>query len=105
MDNNALVNLLFTGATALAGLILVFLGGVIVAYESFDPTAKSFVRPKYLKRAWLTFSGFASALVSALASLVWYWVDSPHIINLSLLGFLIACLVLCVVAILAVKEV
>ncbi len=105
MDKSALVNLLFSGSTALAGLILIFFGGMIVAYEAYDPTAKLFVRKKYLIRTWMSFSGFLSALLSALAALSWYWFDSIHIVNLSLVAFLISCLILVIVAILAAKEV
>jgi hypothetical protein len=105
MDKSALVNLLFSGSTAFAGLILIFLGGMIVAYEAYETTARSFVRKKYLIRTWLSFSGFLSAILSALAALSWYWLDSINVINLSLAAFLASCLILVVVAILAVKEV
>ena len=46
MDTNMLINLLFAGGTGLAGLILVFLGGIINAYESYDTVGKKAVQSK-----------------------------------------------------------
>src|SRR5438876_10298448 len=65
-----LINLLFGGGVALAGLILVFLGGVISAFDSFDETAKDAVRGGYRRRAWLGFSGFVLSLSSAGSALI-----------------------------------
>jgi hypothetical protein len=43
----------FSGASALAGLILVFLGGVLSSYDSFDTDAKFAVRARYRRNgAW-----------------------------------------------------
>ena len=53
-----IANLLFTGGTALAGLVLVFLGMIINAFESYDSTQKSAVVSRYKKRAHWSLSGF-----------------------------------------------
>jgi hypothetical protein len=75
MDLPSLVSHLFAGGTAFAGLVLVFLGGVITAYESYDPTQKSAVRKKYQARAWVAFTGFVTALLSAVAALLASWTE------------------------------
>ncbi|MCB0118005.1 MAG: hypothetical protein H6634_07755 [Anaerolineales bacterium] len=105
MDTGTLVNMLFSGGTALAGLILVFLGGVINAYESFEPTAREFVQPKYRLRAWISLIGFLFSILSALSALAWYWMNLPILTYISLTAILIAFAVLIAIAILAVKEV
>lgn len=63
-------------ATALAGLILVFLGATATAFDSYETREKSTVRPRYQRRAWFAFVGFALALVSALCALVAKWLTN-----------------------------
>lgn len=105
MDINALVNLLFSGGTALAGLILVFLGGVLNAYESFDPASREFAKQKYRFRIKASLFGFLSAVLSALSALAYYWFSRPYIIQVSLFAMLVSFGLLMLIAILAVKEV
>ncbi len=55
-------------ATALAGLLLVFLGAAANSFFGYEKTAQGSVRSKYKGRAWLAFAGFcASTLAAALA--------------------------------------
>jgi hypothetical protein len=56
-------------ATALAGLILVYLGAVAVRYETLDPKDQSAVRDDYRGHARRAFRGIVIALVAAIAAL------------------------------------
>ncbi len=56
-------------ATALAGLILVYLGAVAVRYETLDPKDQSSARDVYRRHARRAFRGIVIALVAAIAAL------------------------------------
>jgi hypothetical protein len=86
-----------TAATALAGLILVFLGNVVSSYESYDPQAKSSVRARFRWRGWFAFSGFAAALVSALLALAHNWQPENWLVVVAV-GLLVASLACAFVA-------
>ncbi len=55
--------------TALAGLILVYLGAVAVRYETLDPKDQSSARDVYRRHARRAFRGIVIALVAAIAAL------------------------------------
>ena len=55
--------------TALAGLILVYLGAVAVRFETLDPTDQSSARDVYRRHARRAFRGIVIALVAAVAAL------------------------------------
>jgi hypothetical protein len=67
-----ILELIFTGGTALAGLILVFLGASLAHFDTYTAIEKGDVRPKYRKRAYTALAGFLAALLSAVASLIAY---------------------------------
>jgi hypothetical protein len=56
--------------TALAGLILVYLGAVAVRYETLDPKDQSSARDVYRRHAGRAFRGIVIALVAAIAALI-----------------------------------
>ena len=56
-------------ATALAGLILVYLGAVAVRYEALAPKDQSAVRDDYRRHARRAFRGVVIALFAAVAAL------------------------------------
>ena len=56
-------------ATALAGLILVYLGAVSVRYETLDPKDQASARDRYRLHARRAFRGIVIALVAAVAAL------------------------------------
>jgi uncharacterized membrane protein len=56
--------------TALAGLILVYLGAVAVRYETLDPKDQSSARVVYRRHARRAFRGIVFALLAALAALI-----------------------------------
>ena|SRR5579864_5953440 len=79
MDTNGLQELkdlkdlagdLFTGGTALAGLVLVFLGGIVSAYDSFSREDKPFVRDRYRRNGALALGGFLASLLAAIFGLI-----------------------------------
>jgi hypothetical protein len=105
VDTNTLISLLFSGGTALAGLILVFLGGTINAYDAYDATQKPYVRKKYLLRSRLGFTGFLLSVISALTALLRIWVSSPLLITVSLTTILFSFGILVLLAFLAVHAV
>ena len=55
--------------TALAGLILVYLGAVSVRYETLDPKDQASARYRYRLHARRAFRGIVIALVAAIAAL------------------------------------
>lgn len=95
----------FAGGTTLAGLILVFLGGVLTGYESYDAEQKKAVRKKYKHRAILTLIGFSNALLSAGLALSADWVDSPILLPLSVTVFAGSFVILIIVAVAAVRDI
>jgi hypothetical protein len=56
--------------TALAGLILVYLGAVAVRYETLDSKAQASVRDVYRRHARRAFRGLVFALGAAVAALI-----------------------------------
>jgi hypothetical protein len=77
IDLRGLAGDLFTGGTALAGLILVFLGGILSAYDSFPAEDKNFVRHRYRRNGTLALGGFLAALVAAILALIAKWCVLP----------------------------
>jgi len=55
--------------TALAGLILVYLGAVAVRYETLDPKNQSSARDSYRRHALRAFRGIVIALIAAVAAM------------------------------------
>lgn len=60
-------------ATALAGLVLVFLGAISGSFDSYQKTEQNAVRGRYSRRAWFAFVGFVLALLSAALALIGKW--------------------------------
>jgi hypothetical protein len=105
MATETAIGVLFSGATALAGLILVFLGGIVNAYETYDTAEKKAVRKKFRKRAWLSFVGFLFAIFSALSALSLVYFDSLLLEQFSFVTVLVSFGFVIALALLAVKEI
>jgi hypothetical protein len=60
---------------ALAGLILVFIGGASTSFDSYEKQEQHAVRTRYQTRAWIAFVGFAFALLSAPTALIAKWLS------------------------------
>jgi len=104
MGADKLAEYLFAGGTALAGLVLVFLGGVFTAYDGFDAEQRSFVRGRYLLRAWLGFAGLAGALGAATGAVVASWVAQPIFLRVGTAALGISFVVLLVMSLWAIRD-
>ena len=104
MSNESLINLIFSGGSALAGLILVFLGATLNAYDSYDAVAKPAVKARYRQRAVLAFAGFLASLVSAVLAFVAGWCANPSWLDCALLALGVSFLLLLIMATTSLKE-
>jgi len=105
MDASGLTSLLFSGGSALSGLILIFLGGLLETYDRFDAQQKSAIRKKYRRRAVICYVGFLFSVLSALTALALTRFPLPFLEALSLAAILISFGFVVALATLAVKEV
>jgi uncharacterized membrane protein len=69
LDIVSLASDIAAAASALAGLLLVYLGAVAVRYETSDPKDQSSARDVYRRHARRAFRGIVIALVAAIAAL------------------------------------
>jgi hypothetical protein len=99
-----ILELVFTGGTALAGLILVFLGAVIASFESRSNPTETTVR-KYKRRARIALSGFFASLASAVLALGAYWCPSILLFFGGLVALGFAFVVTSIVSIEAVADI
>lgn len=104
METANLANQLLSAGTALAGLILVFLGVVFTGYESYDTVQKAAVRAKYRVRAWLAFAGFGCALSAAAGGIVANWSSSCLWLYGGVTTLSAAFLLLVVLTLLAIRD-
>ena len=63
------------GATALAGLLLVYLGSLATGFGSYDTTQQHSVRASFQRRAWFGFIGLVFAIVAAALALLGKWIN------------------------------
>ena len=61
--------------TAMAGLVLVFLGSVSNGFDAYAPQERRSVVLKYRRRAWGAFAAFSLALAAALLGLLSKWLQ------------------------------
>ena len=61
------------GSTALAGLLLVYLGGLAAGYAGYETTQQPAVRPSFRRRAWFGFVGLAVSILAAGLALAAKW--------------------------------
>jgi hypothetical protein len=94
-----------TAATALAGLILVYLGALVTAYGAFQPQERKAVKGRFQTRAWIAFAGFGLALLSAGAGVVGKWLPSECIADAAIILFMIAFLWGLLIAFLTAREI
>ena len=68
-----------TGASALAGLFLVFLGSSASSFSSFDREQQNAVRGRFQVRGWLAFVGIILAILAAVLALIGKWLGSEFL--------------------------
>ena len=64
-----------TAGTALAGLILIYIGSLVTSYGGYQPQERKTIILRFLSRAWLAFVGFLLALTAATLAVVGKWLD------------------------------
>ena len=83
MDGVAVAGEVVTAGTALAGLILIYIGSLVTAYGSYQAVEQKSVKLRFLARAWLGFVGFLLALSSAGLAVMGKWVSNSCMGNAS----------------------
>lgn len=96
---------ILAAATALAGLLLVFMGAVSTAYDSYEAQQKSAVLSQFRWRAWLAFAGFILSLLAAIFALAAKWFDCSALANVSACLLLAGFLIVVVAALRAVLDI
>jgi len=89
MDGTSVSGEVVTAGTALAGLILIYIGSLVTAFGSYEPTEQKTVRFKFFARAWMSFVGFFLALFSSGLAILGKWLPSPSTSNVAV-WFLLA---------------
>lgn len=100
----AVLDEIFAGGTALAGLILVFLGSVIASFESYDKPSQRSVLKKYNRRAWMALVGFVASLSAAALALAAHWITCHAMLYGSLSALTLAFLATSAAAVTAVRD-
>jgi hypothetical protein len=75
---------LASAATALAGLVLVFMGSAAASFDAYQRQEQQAVRARFQTKAWIAFVGFILAVASAIVAL---WAKWLAIQCLALLAF------------------
>jgi len=101
----AILGLIFTGGTALGGLILVFLGSVVAAFDSYDTTQQRAVRQKYRVRARTALIGFLSALAAAVLVIPAHWFAWKQFLAAAMFFLTVALLSAVVAAFMTVSDI
>ena len=65
-----LANHLVTASAALSGLVLVFLGAILNAYDQYAATEQEAVRASYRFRAWMGLWGFGLSLAGGVMAVI-----------------------------------
>jgi hypothetical protein len=92
-------------ATALAGLILVFLGAISTSFDSYGKQEQGSVRSRYQQRGWFAFVGFALALASAFLALLAKWLSNECAAIASLVLLFVALIWVLFAALSSVREI
>lgn len=84
MDGISVAGEVVTAGTALAGLILIYIGSVATAFEARQPGGeRNAVRIAFLAKAWLAFVGLFLALLAAGLSIIGKWLGSSCAANVA----------------------
>lgn len=70
--------------SAVAGLILVYIGALSASFGTYQPQEKRAVRPSFQRRAWFAFAGLVILILSVALALIGKWLA----INCLVLGAL-----------------
>jgi len=78
-DIEKVAELVFSGGTALAGLVLVYIGFLTNAYQAYRPLDRPAVRAQYQRLAVFALIGFTASLLAAVLGLISYWLGCGFI--------------------------
>jgi hypothetical protein len=93
------------GGTALAGLVLIYLGMLVAGYGGFQREQQATVRGGYQVRAWFSFVGMVLAILAAMLAIVGKWVHVPCMVATAIVVLLVALLWGVALAFLTVREI
>jgi predicted benzoate:H+ symporter BenE len=96
---------ILTATTALAGLILVFLGATAASFEAFEKREQASVRSRFQARAWQAFYGFVLALVAATLAILGKWLNLDWAAGVAMICFVVGLGVTLLAALNSVREI
>jgi hypothetical protein len=73
LDSLGIAGDIIQGATALAGLMIVFIGNAVSGYSSYDKVQQRAVRDAFRQRAWFGFWGVFVSIVAVLLAVLAKW--------------------------------
>lgn len=90
MDSISIAGETVTAATALAGLILVYLGSLAASFGTYQPAEKKTVKGGFQRRAWVAFIGLVLALIAAALGVVGKWLPNECVADAATVLLLIS---------------
>lgn len=104
MDPTIVAGQVTTAGTALAGLILVFLGNIFTSFNSYDADQQSSVKRKYRMRGLMALAGFVMSLLTAVFGLLSHWWYPTGFVYVAIFTFASAFLLILILASMAVAD-
>jgi hypothetical protein len=89
-DSIEMASDVITAATALAGLILVYLGAVAAGFAGYGREQQTAVRGRFRIRAWLAFVGILFSILSAALAVVGKWLKSECSVSAAIVLLLLS---------------
>lgn len=91
--------------TAMAGLILVFLGSVSNGFEAYAPQERRAVVKKYQRRSWAAFIAFSLALGAAFLGLLSKWLQVICLTSAGLVLLILSFVAVVAIGLVEVREI
>ncbi len=92
-------------ASAIAGLILVYIGALSASFSTFEPQERRTVRGGFQLRAWFAFVGLSISLLALSLALIGKWLNIPCMAIFSLATLIFALFWVLATAVLTVMEI
>ena len=93
------------GASAFAGLVLVYLGAIVTSYGSYDPVQAEAVRASFRWRAWFATIGIAISALAVVSAVFAKWLKLEWLGDASVVCFVLATFWVVAVAVLTAREI
>jgi L-asparagine transporter-like permease len=103
-DYTRLAEWLVSAGVDLAGLILVFLGITVAAFEAYDATQRGAVRSRYQRRAIKAFSGLSLAVLAVVFAFLSEWSCRQTTVIIALVCFGLAIVVTMLAAVAVIRD-